>query len=84
MLPPEGFDSPGAAELRIGSTALKYVVAVRTLQYELGCGVGPRHPTPMYTDSKTHIDGTDCERLVRFKGFPYLVLMVLIVVSVKC
>ncbi len=25
---PEGFDSPGAAELRIGSTALKFVIAV--------------------------------------------------------
>ena len=65
LLPPEGFDSPGAAELRIGSTALKYVIAIRTLQIELGCGVGPKRPTPIFTDSKTLIDGTDCERLVR-------------------
>ena len=41
------------------------MIAVRTLQIELGCGVGPKRPTPIFTDSKTIIDGTDCERLVR-------------------
>jgi hypothetical protein len=65
LLPPEGIDSPGAAEPRIGSTALKYVIVVRTLQIELGCGVGPKRSTPVFTDSKTIIDGTDCERLIR-------------------
>ena len=28
-------------------------------------GVGPTYPTPIFTDSKTVIDGTDCARLVR-------------------
>ncbi len=65
LLPLEGFESPGATELRIGSTGLKYVIAVRTLQIELGCGVGSKRPTPIFTDSKTIIDGTDCKRLVR-------------------
>ena len=64
-LPHEGFDSPGAQELKVGSTALKYCVAVRTLQIELDCGVSPAAPTPLFTDSKSMIDGTGCARLVR-------------------
>ena len=65
QLPPEGSDSPGAAELKVVTTALKYTIAVRTLQEELDCGVGPTRPTPIFTDSKTVIDGTDCARLIR-------------------
>ena len=65
QLPPEGSDSPGAAELKVVTTALKYTIAVRTLQDELDCGVGPTRPTPIFTDSKTVIDGTDCARLIR-------------------
>ena len=41
------------------------MIAIRTLQIELGCGVGPKRPTPIFTDPKTLIDGTDCDRLVR-------------------
>ena len=65
QLPPEGYDSPGAAELKVVTTALKYTIAIRTLQEELDCGIGPIRPTPIFTDSKTVIDGTDCARLIR-------------------
>ena len=65
LLPPEGYDSTGAAELCTGSLALKWALAVRTLQHELDLGVSPALPTRMFTDSKTMIDGTDCSRLIR-------------------
>ena len=47
------------------STAVKYAISAWTLQEELDCGVGPIHPTPIFSDSKTVIDGTDCARLIR-------------------
>jgi hypothetical protein len=56
-------DSTGAAELRMGTLALKYIVAMRTLQRDLDVGVAPRFPTPLFTDAQALIDGTGCERL---------------------
>jgi hypothetical protein len=61
--PVAGDDSTGAAELRMGTLALKYIVALRTLQRDLDVGVAPSMPTPLYTDAQSLIDGTGCERL---------------------
>ena len=61
--PTAGDDSTGAAELRMGTLALKYIVALRTLQRDLDVGVAPRFPTPLFTDAQALIDGTGCERL---------------------
>ena len=61
MLPPSGFDSTGAAELHATTVALKYTVAIRTLQSELELGVAPTEPTPIYTVT----DGSSMERMTR-------------------
>ena len=52
MLPPNGFDSTAAAELHATTVALKYTVAIRTLQSELELGVAPTEPTPLYIDAR--------------------------------
>ena len=56
-------DSTGAAELRMGTLAYKYILALRTLQLDLDVGVAPTLPTPLYSDAQAMIDGTGCERL---------------------
>ena len=61
--PAAGDDSSGAAELRMGTLAYKYTLALRTLQRDLDVGVEPTGPTPMFTDAQALIDGTGCERL---------------------
>ena len=58
-----GDDSTGAAELRMGSLAYKYILALRTLQVDLDIGVAPTRPTVLFTDAQAMIDGTGCERL---------------------
>ena len=65
MLPPNGFDSTAAAELHATTVALKYTVAIRTLQSELDLDVGPTEPTPIYTDAQAVTDGTSMERMTR-------------------
>ena len=65
MLPPNGFDSTGAAELHATTVALKYTVAIRTLQSELELGVAPTEPTPIYTDAQAVTDGSSMERMTR-------------------
>ena len=61
--PSAGDDSTGAAELRMSTLALKYIVGMRTLQRDLDVGVAPLYPTPLFTDAQAMIDGTGCERL---------------------
>ena len=56
-------DSTGAAELRMGSLAYKYILALRTLQVDLDIGVALTRPTVLFTDAQAMIDGTWCERL---------------------
>ena len=63
IAPSAGDDSTGAAELRMGTLAYKYILALRSLQQDLDLGVGPSQPTPLYTDAQAMIDGTGCERL---------------------
>jgi hypothetical protein len=63
LAPAAGDDSTGAAELRMGTLAYKYILALRSLQQDLDIGVGPTLPTPLYTDAQAMIDGTGCERL---------------------
>ena len=53
----------------MGTLAYKYTLALRTLQRDLDVGVAPTGPTPMFTDSKTLIDGTGCARLIRSSRF---------------
>jgi hypothetical protein len=65
MLPPNGFDSTAAAELHATTVALKYTVAIRTLQSELELGVAPTEPTPLYTDAQAVTDGSSMERMTR-------------------
>ena len=65
MLPPNGFDSTAAAELHATTVALKYTVAIRTLQSELDLEVGPTEPTPIYTDAQAVTDGSSMERMTR-------------------
>ena len=66
--PAAGDDSSGAAELRMGTLAYKYTLALRTLQRDLDVGVKPTGPTPMFTDAQALIDGTGCERLSKSSG----------------
>jgi len=61
--PAAGDDSSGAAELRMGTLALKYIVGLRTIQRDLALAVGPTLPTVLFTDAQALIDGTGCERL---------------------
>ena len=61
--PAAGDDSSGAAELRMGTLALKYIVGLRTIQRDLAVAVGPTMPTVLFTDAQALIDGTGCERL---------------------
>jgi hypothetical protein len=61
--PTAGDDSSGAAELRMGTLALKYIVGLRAMQRDLALAVGPTEPTVLYTDAQALIDGTGCERL---------------------
>ena len=65
ILPREPVDSSGAAELRLCTHALKYVIAIRMLQTELGLGVAPTEPTTFYTDALAVVNGTALERLTR-------------------
>ena len=64
-LPREAVDSTGAAELRLCTHALKYVVAVRMLQTELNLGVAPTKPTVFATDAQAVIAGAGLERITR-------------------
>jgi hypothetical protein len=61
--PIAGDDSSGAAELRMGTLAYKYILALRTLQMDLDVGVAPTSPTDLFSDAQAIIDGTGCERL---------------------
>ena len=65
MLSPNGYDSTAAAELRATTVALKYTVAIRTLQSELELDVAPTEPTPFYTDAQAVTDGSSIERMTR-------------------
>ena len=65
ILPREPVDSTGAAELRLCTHALKYVVAIRMLQSELDLGVAPTGPTTFATDAAAVVNGTALERVVR-------------------
>jgi hypothetical protein len=65
MLPPSGFDSTAAAELHATTVALKYTVAIRTLQSELELDVAPSEPTPLYTNAQAVIDGSSMGRMTR-------------------
>ena len=47
------------------TVALKYTVAIRTLQSELELGVAPTEPTPIYTDAQAVTDGSSMERMTR-------------------
>ena len=47
----------------MSALALKYIVAMRTLQRDLDVGVAPLDPTTLFTDAQAMIDGTGCERL---------------------
>ena len=60
--PIAGDDSSGAAELRMGTLAYKYILALRTLQTDLDGGVAPISPTLLFSDAQAIIDGTGCER----------------------
>ena len=63
LAPRPSDDSPGAAELRMVTAAYKRILGIRTLLVDLGLGVGPVGPTPLYTDSKSVADGQACERI---------------------
>jgi hypothetical protein len=65
ILPREPVDSSGAAELRLCTHALKYVIATRMLQTEMGLGVAPTVPSTFYTDAQAVVNGTALERLTR-------------------
>ena len=65
MLPPNGFDSTAAAELHATTVALKYTIAIRTLQNELDLEVAPTEPTQLYTDAQAVTDGSSMERMNR-------------------
>jgi len=65
ILPREPVDSTGAAELRLCTHALKYVVAIRMLQSELDLGVAPTGPTTFATDAAAVVNGTALERVGR-------------------
>ena len=54
-----------AAELHATTVALKYTVAIRTLQCELDLEVAPTEPTPLYTDAQAVTDGSSMERMTR-------------------
>ena len=69
ILPPNGYDSTGAAELHATTTALKDTVVVRTLQQELRMGVAPVTATTIYTDAKAVTDGSHLERFRRGTRF---------------
>ncbi len=58
--PAAGDDSSGAAELRMGTLALKYIVGLRTIQKDLAVAVGPTVPTVLFSDAQALIDGTGC------------------------
>ena len=61
--PIAGDDSSGTAELRMGTLAYKYILALRTLQTDLDVGVAPISPTLLFSDAQAIIDGTGCKRL---------------------
>jgi hypothetical protein len=65
VAPRAGDDSSGAAELRLATLAYKHTLAARFIQTELGVGVAPTQPTPLYLDSTVVLDGFDCERITR-------------------
>ena len=69
LLPPNGFDSTAAAELHATTVALKYTIAIRTLQAELDLAVAPTAPTPLYTDAQAVTDGSSMERMSRATRF---------------
>jgi hypothetical protein len=63
--PEEGDDSSGAAELRMVVRALKYTIAMRTLQRDLSIGVAPTQPTNLYTDAASVVSGRAGERMAK-------------------
>ena len=65
VAPRAGDDSSGAAELRLASMAYKHTLAARFIQTELGVGVAPTKPTPLYLDATVVLDGFECERITR-------------------
>ena len=65
VAPRAGDDSSGAAELRLASMAYKHTLAARFIQAELGVGVAPTKPTPLYLDATVVLDGFECERITR-------------------
>jgi hypothetical protein len=65
VAPRAGDDSSGAAELRLAALAYKHTLAARFIQAELGLGVAPTAPTPLYLDATVVLDGFDCERITR-------------------
>ncbi len=69
MLPPNGFDSTASAELHATTVALKYTIAIRTLQAELDLGVAPTEPTTLLTDAQAVTDGSSMERMNRATRF---------------
>ena len=56
--PIAGDDSSGATELRMGTLANKYILALRTLQMDLGVGVASVSPALLFSKAQTII----CER----------------------
>ena len=63
--PPEGDDSSAAAELRMLARAVKYTVAVRTIQRDLALGIGPTAPTALFTDAAAVLSGKGGERMTK-------------------
>ena len=45
--------------------AYKQTLAARFIQAELGVGVAPTVPTPLYLDASVVLDGFECERITR-------------------
>ena len=63
--PEEGDDSSGAAELRMVVRALKYTIAMRTIQRDLAIGIAPTAPTNLYTDAASVVSGRAGERMAK-------------------
>jgi hypothetical protein len=64
-IPREPVDSTGAAELRLCTHALKYVVAICMLQSELNLEVSPTGPTIFATDAAAVVNGVALVRIAR-------------------
>lgn len=65
MAPRTPDDSFGAAELLLATMVYKHTLAARFIQTELGVGVAPTAPIPLYLEATVVLDGFECERITR-------------------